>query len=382
MHVKVLQQKWNPDEGWSENSSSVDKKNIQLVFVFGDRFILSDPKRFEELKEAFPRAHIILASTAGNISGANLDDASIVVTALFFEKPLELQVHRIGISEAENSFLAGEILGKKLPGEGLKHVFLFADGHLVNGSDLISGIVGSVPKSVTITGGLAGDGSRFEKTVVGANTPPQEGEIVAVGFYSSHLIFGCGSVGGWDPFGIERKITRSSANILYELDGKPALDLYKKYLGEQASQLPGSAMLFPLAIRPDRQSRALVRTILSIDEGSQGMVFAGNMPEGWYAQLMKANFDRLVDGAFRAAMHSFDMVDRENPGVAILISCVGRRIVLGPRAEEEIEIVKDLMGQEATIAGFYSYGEIAPPAPLANSELHNQTMTITTIVEK
>lgn len=380
--MKVLQQTWYPDKGWSEDVSSLDKKSIQLVFAFGDRFILSDPKRFDEIKDAFPYAHIILASTAGNINQTHLDDASIVVTALFFEKPIELKVHRISISEAENSFLAGNHLGKKLPEEGLRHVFLFADGHLVNGSDLINGIVGTLPKSVTITGGLAGDGNRFEKTIVGANAPPQEGEIVIVGFYSSHLKFGCGSVGGWDPFGIERKITRSSSNILYELDGKSALDLYKKYLGEQASQLPGSAMLFPLAIRPDRQSRALVRTILSIDESNKGMVFAGNMPEGWYAQLMKANFDRLVDGAFRAAMYSFDMVDRETPDLAILISCVGRRIVLGPRAEEEIEIVKDLIGKEARITGFYSYGEIAPTGALANCELHNQTMTITTIIEK
>ncbi len=380
--MKILQQKWSQDKGWSEDTSSLDKKNIQLVFAFGDRFILSDPKRFEELKDAFPHAHIILASTAGNIKGTNLDDASIVVTAIFFEKPLELQVHRISLSEAGNSSLAGEKLGKKLPKNGLKHVFLFADGHLVNGSDLIKGLSGTLPKSVSITGGLAGDGTRFEKTVVGANAPPQEGEIVIVGFYSSHLKFGCGSVGGWDPFGIERKITRSSSNILYELDNKSALDLYKKYLGEQARELPSSAMLFPLAIRPDRQSRALVRTILSIDEKNQGMVFAGNMPEGWYAQLMKANFDRLVDGAFRAALYSLEMVDRETPDLAILISCVGRRIVLGPRAEEEIEIVKDLIGNETTIAGFYSYGEIAPTAPLANCKLHNQTMTITTIVEK
>ena len=379
--MKILQQKWSRDKGWSEEASSIDKKKIQLVFAFGDRFILSDPKRFEELKDAFPQAHIILASTAGNIRGTTLDDESIVVTAIFFEKPIELQVHKISISEAGNSFVAGEQLGKKLTENGLRHVFLFADGHLVNGSDLVSSLTGTLPKSVAISGGLAGDGTRFEKTIVGADAPPREGEIVIIGFYSSHLKFGCGSVGGWDPFGVERKITRSSANILYELDGKSALDLYKKYLGEQASELPGSALLFPLAIRPNRQSRTLVRTILSIDEKNQGMVFAGNMPEGWYAQLMKANFDRLVEGAFRAALCSFEMVDRQTPDLVLLISCVGRRIVLGPRAEEEIEIVKDLVGKEATITGFYSYGEIAPTAPLANCELHNQTMTITTIVE-
>src|SRR5204863_489588 len=149
----------------------------------------------------------------------------------------------------------------------------------------------------------------------------------------------------WDPFGIERKITNSSNNILYELDGKSALDLYKKYLGDEVKSLPGSALLFPLAIRPDQSSEPFVRTILSINEQEKAMVFAGNVPKGWYAQLMKANFDRLVDGAGYAASLSKDVLGEKTSDLAILVSCVGRRLVLDQRTEEELEIVSQVLGK-------------------------------------
>lgn len=379
--MKIEQKRWSKSTGWI-GPSSIEQEKALLVLAFGDRSILEEGERFEELKRLYPKAHIVQASTSGNIFGASIEDQSIIATAIAFEKQAEIKISRINIHDLKDSYQAGEFLGKNLPLEGLVHVFLLSDGHLVNGSELVKGILSIVPTTVAVTGGLAGDGNRFEKTVVGVDAPAREGEIVAVGFYSPHLKFGYGSIGGWDPFGIERKITRSSANILYELDGRSALDIYKTYLGEQVKELPSSALLFPLAIRPDQQSKPLVRTILSINEKDKSMVFAGDVPEGWYAQLMKANFDRLVDGAVQAASSSYEALGKQTPQLAILISCVGRRLVLGPRTEEEIEGVQEIIGKEVTLAGFYSYGEIAPMAPHASCELHNQTMTITTIIEE
>lgn len=381
--MKIEQFKWTPLNRWQViGSSSLNRKKASLVLAFGDRFVLEESKRFDELREVYPNAQIILTSTSGNVLGVSLDDQSIASTAIEFEKSSKVSIQRINIVETQNSFTAGQALAKALEKDQLKHVFLISDGHLVNGSELVKGMVSTLPHSIPLTGGLAGDGTRFEKTIVGLNATPKEGEIVAIGFYGNDLKFGFGSVGGWDPFGIERKITRSTDNVLFELDGKIALELYKKYLGDQAAFLPSSALLFPLAIRPDTHSTPIVRTILSINEEDQSMIFAGDVPEGWYAQLMKVNFDRLVDGASLAATSSHEMLGKQCPDLAILISCVGRRMVLDQRTEEELEIVRDIIGKESYITGFYSYGEIAPTSPEANCELHNQTMTITTIMER
>jgi hypothetical protein len=265
--------------------------------------------------------------------------------------------------------------------EGLVHVFVLSDGQRVNGSELVAGIQERLPHGVSITGGMAGDGTRFEQTLVGLDSAPSEGSVVAVALYGPSLHVGYGSMGGWDSFGPDRVITRSNGNILYELDGQSALDLYKRYLGDLAAQLPGSALLFPLAIRTSESRTLVVRTILSINEKESSMTFAGDMPEGAYARLMMANFDRLIDGATTAALEC-EALGSATPDLAILISCVGRRLVLGPRTEEEIESVRHVLGAGAVLTGFYSYGEISPFTRSTRCELHNQTMTITTLSER
>jgi len=169
---------------------------------------------------------------------------------------------------------------------------------------------------------------------------------------------------------------------LYELDGKSALELYKRYLGDHAKGLPATGLLFPLSLRTKEGEAGLVRTILSIDEEVQSMTFAGDVPEGAYARLMKANFDRLVDGAVGAAKVSYEAIGSSSPDLAILISCVGRKMVLRQRIEEEVEGVREVLGDRTILTGFYSYGEISPFTPGAKCALHNQTMTITTFSEK
>ena len=230
--MKIEQKKWTIHSYWQTISSNLEGKNVQLVLAFGDRFTLSNPERYNELKQFYPDAHIIQISTSGNILNGNIDDISIITAALAFEKDSTVEIQRVNIKDVENSISAGECLGTRLKKEGLRHVLLFSDGHIVNGSQLVHGLVKCLPATVFVTGGLVGDSIRFEKTIIGVDTPPKEGEIVVIGFYGPHLKFGFGSIGGWNPFGAGRKITRSKNNILYELDGKCALDLYKEYLGK------------------------------------------------------------------------------------------------------------------------------------------------------
>ena len=134
-------------------------------------------------------------------------------------------------------------------------------------------------------------------------------------------------------------------------------------------------------MRLTENDEPVVRTILSVNEADHSMTFAGNMPEGAYARLMKANFDRLVDAASDAATSSFTPFNSHKPELAILISCVGRKLVLNQRVDEEVESVRSVLGPNTKITGFYSYGEISPLTNSVNCELHNQTMTITALSE-
>jgi hypothetical protein len=158
--------------------------------------------------------------------------------------------------------------------------------------------------------------------------------------------------------------------------------MYKKYLGKYAEELPASALLFPLSVKTDKNDFYIVRTILSIDENKKTMTFAGNLPEGSTVRFMKSNFDRLINAAADAASEAVSSLGKKVPvELALLVSCVGRKLVLSDRIDEELEAALDNITPGATVAGFFSYGEIAPQKDNKISHLHNQTMTVTTFAE-
>lgn len=378
--MRTEQLQWTAASGIQVVKDNSIGSSADLVLAFGSRTILEDASRFDELKQRYPNAQIVMGSTSGEILDDMVFDDSLVITAVDFQKT-EVRAVSINIEAVKDSFDAGVMIAGMLQGEGLHHIFLLSDGLNVNGSEIVKGINSALSNDVTCTGGLAGDAANFGKTLVGLNAPPAEKNIVAVGFYGDSLMVGYGSVGGWDNFGAERLVTRSEGNVLYELDGQCALDLYKLYLGEKASELPGSALLFPLGIKFDEDSDTIVRTVLAVDDEKGSMTFAGDIPEGCYVRLMKANFDKLIDGANLAAEHTKVNGGGGSDQLAVLISCVGRKLILGQRIDEEVEAVKEVLSDGATITGFYSYGEISPVVDSAKCELHNQTMTITTFSE-
>ncbi|MEE8410256.1 MAG: FIST N-terminal domain-containing protein [Myxococcota bacterium] len=379
--MKTEQSRWNDDGGWAESAPGKLGEAAQLVLLFGGTEVMSQAKWMPDLRQAYPKAHLFGCTTAGEIIGTRVYDDSLIATGVQFERT-QIQTAQVRMSDAgDDSRQAGSKLGAALKSDGLVHVLVISDGLSVNGSELVRGLLGALPDGVRVTGGLAGDGARFEKTSILAGETPIAGAIGAVGFYGDNIKVGYGSLGGWDSFGPERLITRSEGNVLFELDGKPALELYKSYLGEHAADLPSSGLLFPLNVRAEGEDEALVRTILAVDNEANSLTFAGDVPEGSHAQLMKANFDRLIEGASGAAQASGHAIGGAKVDLAILISCVGRKLVLKQRTEEEVEAVRDVVGDQATLAGFYSYGEICPAAPNADCKLHNQTMTITTFAE-
>ncbi len=379
--MKVEQTKWTKAGGWEPSSSSIPEDSTQLVLAFGATSVLKEKGLFEEIRAIYPGAHIFGCSTAGEIYGTQVLDESLVITAVHFEYT-RIAGSQIFIKDVKSSYEAGAQLARSLEKEELVHVIVFSDGLKVNGSELVKGLREHLPKQVVVTGGLAGDGERFEETLVFWDEMSNKETVAVMGLYGKRLKVGYGSMGGWDPFGPERLITRSEGNILHELDGRSALELYKKYLGEYAKGLPATGLLFPLSLRTKDGGKGVVRTILSVNEEDQSMIFAGDVPEGVYARLMKANFDRLIDGAVGAAKTSYQAMGSTSPDLALLISCVGRKLVLRQRTEEEVEGVREILGNRTMMTGFYSYGEISPFTPNAKCELHNQTMTITTLSER
>ncbi|MFD2602743.1 FIST signal transduction protein [Flavobacterium suzhouense] len=362
-----------------KNDENLILADADLVLGFGSRELVSSEAVYTEVKEKFPVSKLVLCSSSGEINGTEVLDNTISFTIIKFSSTV-VKSSEVNISDFPNSYEAGKVLMQNIDPVNLKFVLVISDGGLVNGSELVKGMNASKTDDVLIMGGLAGDAARFEKTVVGLNKLPSQGQIVALGFYGDKLMVSHGSLGGWESFGLERTVTKSKENVLSEIDDKNVLELYKSYLGKYAEELPGSALLFPLAIKMEDNEEPLVRTILSIDEDHSTMTFAGDIPEGSKVRFMKANFDRLIDAASGAAGACLD-INSFTPKLALLISCVGRKLILGSRIDEEVEAVSEIFGKETMLIGFYSYGEISPLKPFADCVLHNQTMTITSLNE-
>ncbi len=377
--MKTVQAYKIKNGGWNFISDK-PKLNNPLVLVFGNRYLLESPTIYNEIKELFPTGNIVFGTTSGEILKESVNDNSIAVTAIEFEKS-NYTIHSKNIKDFDND---SEKLGRALTATfdkiNLKHIFIVSEGSFVNGSSLIKGLEKNIGNSIKISGGLCGDDARFEKTLASYNQNPKEGEIIAIGFYGDSLEITCANYGGWLAFGPERIITKSKGNILFELDHKPALDLYKTYLGEKANELPQAALLYPLSLRINNTEENVVRTILNIDESNNTMILAGDVPENAIVQLMMSSVDDIADGASKAAMYA--MQNRKTkPELALLVSCIGRKLVMNQRTEEEIEEVIEVIGNQSITTGFYSYGELSPFSNQKECKLHNQTMTLTLISE-
>jgi len=366
---------------WAKKSDHNLGSMAQLVFLFGNKELLKNQQHIDFVKESYPAAQIVGCSTSGEIYQEEVLNHHIVCTAVWFENTRIVIAEEL-VSSPEDSFQVGVKLADKLDGDDLVHLMVLSEGININGSELTKGLNSRLGDKVPVTGGLAGDQANFNETVIVYNQAGVKNLVLAIGFYGEHIRVGYGSMGGWDSFGVDREVTRAKGNILYELDGHPALELYKRYLGSHAADLPASALLFPLNLRLKDSETAVVRTILGVNEEDGSMTFAGDIPQGEHVRLMKANFDRLIDGANGAAEMATTSLRDYEPDLAILISCVGRKLVLRQRVEEELEAIREVIGTSATITGFYSYGEICPIKPFdQHCELHNQTMTITVFKE-
>lgn len=372
---------WSAEAGW--RSIAGVRGDAQLVLYFGANEALEGDIWLAALRDRYPHAHLVGCSTGGQIQQSDIREVGIEAVAIRFEAT-SLRLARVCAQGPAESRAYGVSLGEQLLDAGLSGVFVLSDGLNVNGSELVRGLQSALGSAVCVSGGMAGDGARFFQTRVGVDEAPRPLTLVAIGFYGNAVRFTCGSGGGWDPFGIPRRVTRSAGNELFELDGKPALDLYERYLGEEAAGLPGTALLYPLKIwGPDCDSNDVVRGVLSVNRDLRSMIFAGDVPQGCKAQLMRGEFTRLAEGATDAARQA--LVGHSTPGthgcLALLVSCIGRRLLMGQRIEDEIHAVRGLLSADVPQIGFYSYGEIAPHCVSHTCELHNQTMTVTLLSE-
>ncbi|MCK9491706.1 MAG: FIST C-terminal domain-containing protein [Sulfurimonas sp.] len=367
------------DGVWNkELDSTLDSLNT-LIIMFGSINILNVKDGIDDIVESFPMSTIVGTSSSGEIYDSEIFHDSLSVSVVKFSKS-RFKVLLKEISE-ENSFEVGKKIVEEINGDHLKCIFVLSSVVNVNGSELTKGLSFNAPQECVITGGLAGDGVEFNKIWILLGSKLMRKQIVAVGLYGKALRVGSGCRCGWSRFGLDRRVTSSEKNILYSIDNKPALELYKRYLGPYADELPASGLYFPLMLLEEGSKTPTLRAIKAIDEEKNSITLAASIPEGSIVTFAKANLDDLIGGAQEVAESLMFSYDGRQKALCVAINCVARKIVLKQEAEDEIEVVKDILGENVSLVGFYSYGEISNISE-GGCDFHNQSMTLMLLYEE
>ncbi len=375
----IRQESLSASKAISSLSGPSPLATANLVLVFGSIKRFGESKLQSTLKTRYPVAQIIGCTTSGEIGPDGVQDDSLQITAIQWERTTQ-RVVQTTVNSMQSSFDTGAGLAKQLKADDLRTMLVISEGLNVNGSELLKGFQ-SVLGEVPIVGGLAGDGGAFVKTLQLFNDTVANNQVIAVGLYGNALVTSSGALGGWKPYGPPRKITKSTKNVVYEMDGKPALPLYRMYIGEAfAKGLPGTGLKFPLAvIEEGKRDVEKIRTLLAVNPADNSLTFAGNVEEGETVRLCQSNHDRLVEGAGGAAnivLEGLPEHKTNQAGLALCVSCVGRKGVMAEQVVDEVRQVRQVLGAQTSVTGFYSYGELAPRPKTHDSVLHNQTMTI------
>jgi len=365
----------SPGQGWRFDGPSMEDPQLVIWFAAYDQ--VKSTEVFDGLRGLFPKALVMGCTTNGEIYRGDVLDGASVAAAVRFDSA-HVKGAFVRVEPQGDARAAGRMLAAQLKGAGLKGVFVLADAFGFNGADLVEGLAAELPPDVIVSGGMAGDGGALgSSTKAGLDQVPCDGGAAAIGFYGQTMRISHGVAGGWDALGPLRHITRAEGSVVYELDGQPALDVYERLVGDAETN---ARLRHPFCIKPEADSQQdVIWEVVGVDRQNKGIVFIDQVPQGSWGQIMRGVDDHLVDGAAEAARKAV----AEKPAgdaLGLVVSCIGRKWVMGQHVGDETEAVQEVAADAPTI-GFFSYGEVAPHARTGVCTLHHASVSVTMLSE-
>ena len=331
-----------------------------------------------------PSAWMAGCSTAGEILSDGPSRRSVAVMAIrsdTLQAVTGLGSHiRINPRQAGQE-VAGHLLQAKISNP--HGMLLFPDGLTGNAAELIRGIQDRMGLSFPIAGGSAADDFGFSRTYQYFQGKLYSDAVAGV-LLAGPIAVGIGARHGWRPLGKPRRVTRGLANIVQELDGHTAVNLYETYFGRAADSLKAGSLVdvsivYPLGMPIPGEEEYLLRNVLKVDPATGSLIYAGEIPEGSEVRLMMGSKERALDAARKAAEQAVLSIAPRAPTFALVFSSCSRARLFGRRAGEEIAAIRQVLGRTVPIIGFYDYGEQAPLSAAGFrglSYLHNETLVV------
>ncbi len=293
-------------------------------------------------------------------------------------------IGRIGAGQAGDSL--GEKLLNGFTGSHRNLGIILSDGMIKEESVFIQGIQERLGSSFPLIGGSASDNLSFSKTYTYFNQEITNDSACGI-ILGGKMSFGWGTKHGWKPLGKPRQVTRSQANIVYEIDGEPAAKIYQDYLAVDIEQLKNGlrriSIFYPIGIRLSGEKEYLLRNVHSINEEG-ALAFQGNVPQDSQIRLMIGTKESCLAAAAEALEEVKSRVSGKKINFALIFDSVSRYILMGRNAKDELEVIKNSLGQDTPFFGLYTLGEQAPLGAdnyFGRTYFHNQTITVLGIGE-
>lgn len=388
--------------GWFPPLPSELDSPQTLVLVFGDSAFVEEPAPFLELSDCFVQA-VLAGCSSGPVPGACGWRPGELTAAVIRFQDTHLHGAAVQVRQRRDSALMGAALAAQLPAvpmqqqdahggvaplerQGpLRLALLLSDGQAVDGEALLRGLRGGLPLSARITGGLAGDrGATGPAWVYGCDGRlPAPGRACVVGLYGPRLHVGQGHAASWQPMGMAHHITRAHGSVVYELDGRPALEVYRGYLGSEAARLPASALLHPLALTAADGQTPAIRSVLTVDEHRGALLLATSLAEGSRVQVMQRQTDDLALSTRQAAQRAVQALPPGARHLLLAVGCLDLPGADGTMTDAPLAMPWPLsLSRDALPAvGFHSLGELAAGASPGEVQLHHQTQAFTALAE-
>lgn len=377
------------DHAYTQATESLEGQDPSLLLVFVSTSAFHQEELVKLLQAKCPQAVLVGCSTAGEISSVSGSrDNSLVLMALAGDgiRFVPGVGTDMNVDPRKAGRMLAEDIAKKANGEKPKACLIFPDGLAGNGADVVRGILDVFGQEFMVAGGSAGDDYHFKQTYEYLGETVLSNSVVGVGLFGE-FSFGIGVRHGWIPIGNSRIATKSQGNILYELDGKPALEIYEDYFGKDRVLIDPNepfaklAVTYPLGIPTPNKDGYLIRDPISVNE--QGAITcAAEIPEGSEVFLMIGSREEAIEAANDAAHKALSQLQGKSPKAAILFNCIARKKLFMQKKEEEIAVIRSVLGQSVPLIGFYTYGEQAPlGGEVVTCSFHNETDVIFLLAE-
>ncbi len=321
-----------------------------------------------QIDRVFPNLELIGCTTDGEVSSVlAFQQDSIVLTLFCTDDDIEIRAG-VGRNLSQDPVrAAGQAVQDGY--HWAKLCIALPESLTISAAATLNALKAALGQTFPIFGGFAADQWRFKQTYQFYKTEVLSDALPILLFSGSSLKFSYGACTGFQPVSQRMgRVTKADRNVVYEIDGKSALEFYSDYFGAL-----DPSPEHPLAVF-DQHDRFFLRGFSSFDRTVGSITAFADLFEGDLLTIATASREDIIAAAKQPILEALQAYPGVEPAAALFFPCGANRQLLGTRIEEEFQLMQASLGHQIPCSGFYTFGELAPLEQQQETQLLQHTV--------